>query len=758
MSAAKELPSSSAPGSRATEELEVSIRPTSSSVAADTRVLVRADALKRSGIPTGAYVVVLQAQTRKSLCAGTVWPDFDEENSRGASLCPLLVDASEARGRVIVQAVHAAPAMARIGIRLESELEPPMHMELVRALLLHTLVDAGAVLLGSVLRMSLLGQTFLAHVMDPSQGASTSGQVVIVTRDTKIELEIRPETADTYPDALVDASAYQALGGLDAQIATIRTLVELPLTQPHLFEQYGLTPPRGVLLYGPPGTGKTSLARTVALSLQAHVQTINGPELSSVYHGETESKLRSIFENAASHKRSIIILDEIDALAPRRDASAAVHAEGAGEVERRVVATLLTLLDGMASTHVVVIAATNRPSAIDPALRRPGRLDREIEIGVPDAPARQAILQVLLRRVPHSLRDEDVADLAARTHGYVGADLAALVREAGMLTITRRIHKPVHESLASLSLSHDAEKVAMPDFHAAQNIVRPSAMREVFVETPKVTWDSIADDENDSLSIKRQIQECVEWPLTHAASFARLGIDPPRGALLYGPPGCSKTLTAKALARESGLNFLAVRGPELVSKYVGDSERAIREVFRRARTAAPSIVFFDELDAISGIRGTDTSAGSSDRMVASLLTEMDGIDAESHVVVVAATNRPDCIDPALLRPGRIDRLLYVGPPSTTVRERILQMRTRRMPIDEGVDLQAIAELAAGCSGAEVVAICQEAGLRAMKEDVACTKIAHRHFEEAARTMQRRITPAMLLHYEQWRHRMLSTVS
>lgn len=595
------------------------------------------------------------------------------------------------------------------------------------------------------LALTFLGSAVSARV-ERADGAGAA-PVVVVTRETNVRVRAAAAPAAA---PLVDESAYEALGGLDAQIAAIRALIELPLTQPQLFAQYGLKPPRGVLLYGPPGTGKTSLARTVAASLQAHVLTINGPELSSQFHGETESKLRAVFDAAAAHERAIVIMDEIDALAPRRDSAAASGTEGAGEVERRVVATLLTLLDGLTATNVMVIAATNRPNALDPALRRPGRLDREIEIGVPDAAARASILRVLLQNVPHALSDDDVALCAARTHGYVGADLAALVREAGMAAIARRASVPLHQSLAALSLDGGAsDKVGMPDVTAALAVVRPSAMREVFVETPKVTWADVAGEDDAALSIKRQVQECVEWPLQHAATFRRLGLDPPRGALLYGPPGCSKTLTAKALARESGLNFLAVRGPELVSKYVGESERAIREVFRRARQAAPSIIFFDELDAISGVRGTE-GHHATDRMVASLLTEMDGIDTDSHVVVVAATNRPECIDPAILRPGRIDRLIYVGPPSTSVRERILHMRTKRMALAPDVELAAVAERAHGCSGAEVVAICQEAGLRAMSEDVECEHIAQRHLLAAADAMQRRITPAMLTHYEAWR--------
>lgn len=741
--------------------LAASVREPCASLAVDTRILVHSDALKDAGIPTGAHVLVTASDEALGAVAGTVWPDFDAP--RGTVSLPALMAPRALHGQPVrLAALRDAPCATSVVLALEAGDAPPA--ELLRTVFLHTLrtyrsltpVDVGAVVVGTTYTLPCLGHTVCAR-----STRAHPAHTVRITRETHLALEASAPA----PATLVDASAYQALGGLDTQIAAIRALVELPLTQPALFARYGLTPPRGVLLYGPPGTGKTSLARTVAASLQAHVITIDGPELSSMYHGETEAKLRAVFAAAATHERSIVFIDEIDALAPRRDASSFAQSDGAGDVERRVVATLLTLLDGMGSaatrtpggapSRMVVLAATNRPNALDPALRRPGRLDREIEVGVPDAAARHSILGVLLRPVPHALAPEEVRALAARTHGYVGADLAALVREAGLTTITRGLGAPLHDGLAALSLG-DAPApapVTLADFTAAQAVVRPSAMREVFVETPKVTWADIADDDRAHDSVQRQIRECVEGPLRHAAAFARLGIDAPRGALLYGPPGCSKTLTAQALARESGLNFLAVRGPELLSKYVGESERAIREVFRRARAAAPSIVFFDEIDAISGVRSMDASHGSSDRIVASLLTEMDGIDAASHVVVVAATNRPDCIDPALLRPGRLDRLVYVGPPSATVREKILAMRTRRMALADDVDLAAVAAVATGCSGAEVVGICQEAGLRAIGEDPSCAHIAQRHLIEAAQHMPRRITPAMLAQYDAWRQRM-----
>ncbi|WFC96569.1 AAA+-type ATPase [Malassezia brasiliensis] len=746
--------------------LAVRVRSSGAALAADARILAPGDVLKARKIATGAHVVV--TQHGRPLFAGTAWPSFALPADVVSLPALLAAPAQLADGHTIeLEALQVAKHDCPVAQTLHAAITPlgadeaELLRELLQTVLLHMLVDIGVALLGSTLQLTFQGQTYRAELVaaDDDAPLTQPGTLVLVTRHTRLALA---SSAAPEPESLVDARAYSALGGLDAQIAAIRTLVELPLTQPALFAHYGLPTPRGVLLYGPPGTGKTSLARTVAASLKAHVLTINGPELSSTFHGETESKLRAVFERAATHERAIIVIDEIDALAPRRDSSAAVQTEGAGEVERRVVATLLTLLDGMNTTtsgRVVVIAATNRPNALDPALRRPGRLDREIEIGVPDRDARLAILQVLLRPVPHTLSTDDLDAIAARTHGYVGADLAALVREAGMAAIARRVHA-LDAGMARLSLTPtdaDPERVAPADFVHAQAIVRPSAMREVFVETPKVSWSDIADngeqtgpDGETIPSVQRQIRECVEWPLKYAHTFQRLGIDAPKGALLYGPPGCSKTMTAKALAKESGLNFLAIRGPELVSKYVGESERAIREMFRRARAAAPAILFFDELDAISGVRSHDTSSAANDRIVASLLTEMDGIDTDNHVIVIAATNRPDCIDPALLRPGRMDRLVYVGPPNVEARRKILTLRTQKMAIAGDVDLHVIAELADGCSGAEMVSICQEAGMLAMNEDMECQEIAARHFETAARTMRRRITPQMLEEYARWR--------
>ncbi|KDN41226.1 AAA-domain-containing protein [Tilletiaria anomala UBC 951] len=591
-------------------------------------------------------------------------------------------------------------------------------------------------------------------------------------------------------------ASYSDIGGLDKQIREIRALVELPLLRPHLFDAYRLKPPRGVLLFGPPGTGKTSLARAVAASTHSSVMVINGPELSSAFHGETEAKLRNVFEEAKRKSPCVIIIDEIDALAPRRDAGGGVGAEGAGEgageVERRVVATLLTLLDGIdlqtegsdasetsegkkpvetplskRGPRVVVIAATNRPNAVDPALRRPGRLDREIEIGIPTSAARAAILTVQLKHVPHNLSSTQVEQIAARTHGYVGADLSALVREAGMHAIRRSFEgetdpEDITNHFDKLQLSEAAQAGALgslstlqpinvTDILDAMSVVKASAMREIAFETPKVLWTDIASGEGAGASVQQQLRESVEWPLQHPEAFARLGVDAPKGVLLYGPPGCSKTLMARALATESGLNFIAVKGPELFNKFVGESERAVRETFRKARAASPCIVFFDEIDALTTTRGADGegTGSASDRVIGSLLNEMDGVGTVTSVIVVAATNRPEVIDPALLRPGRFDRLLYVAPPDRGTRLQMLQHRVKRMAIASDVELGAIADMTEGCSGAEVVSICQDAGLLAMSRSLDAQEVAAEDFLQAARSIRRRITRDMIAKYERW---------
>ncbi|KAF9087620.1 Spermatoproteinsis associated protein 5 [Mortierella sp. AD031] len=579
---------------------------------------------------------------------------------------------------------------------------------------------------------------------------------------------------------------YEQIGGLSAQVKTVREMVEIPLHNPDVFTQFGLRPPKGVLLYGPPGTGKTLIARTVAAATGAFLTVINGPEIISKFYGETEAKLRTIFELAAERSPSIVFIDEIDALCPKRD-------EAASEMEKRVVATLLTLMDGASdkripaksgsangedestaeetkkAPRIVVMGATNRPNALDEALRRPGRFDREIEIGIPDAKARAEILVALLKRIPNSLTSAQIDHLASISHGYVGADLAAVCREAGLKTIHRVMSNrtseetlDLQEQFRAMTVSDTKTKimeeekdelmVSAEDMRLAMADVKPSAMREIMIEVPKVFWSDIGGQQE----IKQKLKESVEWPLQHPEAFIRMGIRPPKGILLYGPPGCSKTLMAKALATQAGLNFIAVKGPELFSKWVGESEKAVREVFRKARAASPSIVFFDEIDALTVKRGGGDDGGSSvaDRVLSQLLNELDGIEPLVNVTVVAATNRPDIMDPALMRPGRIDRILYVSPPDLASRREILrlQIQSKKMACDTDVNIEVLAEQTEGCSGAEVVALCQEAAMKAMEESLEIPCVSLRHFERALKGMTRRITPEMLQFYDDFRKR------
>ncbi|KAM9677599.1 ATPase family gene 2 protein homolog A isoform 1-T1 [Trichechus inunguis] len=536
---------------------------------------------------------------------------------------------------------------------------------------------------------------------------------------------------------------YDMIGGLNSQLKAIREIIELPLKQPELFKSYGIPPPRGVLLYGPPGTGKTMIARAIANEVGAYVSVINGPEIISKFYGETEARLRQIFAEATLRHPSIIFIDELDALCPKR--------EGAqNEVEKRVVASLLTLMDGIGSEgsegQVLVLGATNRPHALDAALRRPGRFDKEIEIGVPNAEDRLDILQKLLRKVPHLLTEAELLQLANSAHGYVGADLKALCNEAGLYALRRVLKK--QPNLPDSKVAR-LVKITLHDFLKGMNDIRPSAMREVAIDVPNVSWSDIGGLEN----IKLKLKQAVEWPLKHPESFIRMGIQPPKGVLLYGPPGCSKTMIAKALANESGLNFLAVKGPELMNKYVGESERAVREIFRKAKAVAPSILFFDELDALAVERGSSSGAGNvADRVLAQLLTEMDGIEQLKDVTILAATNRPDRIDKALMRPGRIDRIIYVPLPDAATRKEIFNLQFRSMPISNGVDLDELILQTDTYSGAEIIAVCREAALLALEEDIQAKCIMKKHFTQALSTVTPRIPESLRRFYEDYQER------
>ena len=507
------------------------------------------------------------------------------------------------------------------------------------------------------------------------------------------------------------AVSYEDIGGLKREIHRIREIIELPLRYPEVFERLGIDAPKGVLLHGPPGCGKTLIARAVVHETKANFFLINGPEIIHKFYGESEANLRKIFDEATRQAPSVIFLDEIDAIAPRRE-------KVVGDVEKRVVAQLLALMDGLATRgHVIVIAATNIPDALDPALRRPGRFDREIALPIPDRNGRKEILDIHSRGMPLA-EDVEVAQLAAITHGFVGADLQALCREAAMICL-RRIMPEI--DFAAAKIPYDALmklEVHMADFTEALREIEPSAIREVFVEIPEVHWDDVGGLQK----VKEQLVESVEWPLKHPDLFQRAGVKPPKGILLAGPPGCGKTLLAKAAAHESQVNFISVKGPSLLSMYVGESEKAVREVFRKARQAAACILFFDEIDALVPVRGSaGTDSRVTERVISQFLTEMDGVEELEGVLVLAATNRPDLIDPALLRPGRFDILLEIPPLDCDGRREIFQIGLRGKPVADEVRADELAVQADGFTGAEIRAVCRRASLDAVRVAIGAAK-------------------------------------
>ena len=505
-------------------------------------------------------------------------------------------------------------------------------------------------------------------------------QAVIITKNTQVEFSEKPAIGF---EGLKRIS-YEDIGGLKDELQRVREMIELPMRHPELFQKLGIDPPKGVLLYGPPGTGKTLIAKAVASESGAHFISIAGPEVISKYYGESEQKLREIFDEAEQNAPSIIFIDELDSITPRRE-------EVTGEVERRVVAQLLTMMDGLEERgQVVVIGATNRVDAIDPALRRPGRFDREIEIGVPSEPDRIEILKIHTRGMPLS-GDVDLLALGQQTHGFVGADLAALAREAAIRALRRYLPEMNLDDEEIPPEILDRMEVNARDFRTAQRDVSPSAMREVMLEVSHVTWNDVGG----LLEAKQEIQEAVEYPLTERARFEELGISPPRGVLLYGPPGTGKTLIAKAVANESGANFIAIRGPQLLSKWVGESERAVREIFKKARQVAPAIIFFDELDALAPARGSDLGSHVMETVLNQILTEIDGLEELRDVVVMGATNQPTLVDPALLRAGRFDRLVYIGEPDLADRQKILGIHLRSIPL-EGSYLEDLVQATERC--------------------------------------------------------------
>ena len=567
------------------------------------------------------------------------------------------------------------------------------------------------------------------------------GQGVFLTENTTIKLgeqKVALISGKGKDEVSVPRIIYEDIGGLDEAVHKVREMIELPLRHPELFERLGVEAPKGVLLHGPPGTGKTLLAKAVASETKANFLTIGGPEIMSKFYGESEERLRKIFTVAEKNAPSIIFIDEIDSIAPKRD-------EVGGEVERRVVAQLLSLLDGLtARGKVIIIGATNRPNALDPALRRGGRFDREINIGIPDRNGRLEILQIHTRGMPldPEIKLEAFADL---THGYVGADLAALSKEAAMSAL-RRILPDINLEMDSIPVELLRKIiVTSEDFSNAYREVSPSALREVLIESPNIHWDQIGGLKD----AKQQIIESVEWPLKYPDIFKHYQASPPMGILLYGPPGTGKTMLAKAVATETEANFISVKGPEIYSRWLGESEKAVREIFKKAKQASPCIIFFDEIDSIAPTRGSSGTSQSVERVVSQILTEMDGLEKLLNIVVIAATNRPDMIDPALLRPGRFDRLIYIGPPDKETRHDIFEIHTAKELLSNNIDINTLAKRTENYTGADIAAVCNEARMLAIrdfvaensstkivrKEDIASSKIKLEHFEAALKQVK-----------------------
>jgi transitional endoplasmic reticulum ATPase len=540
--------------------------------------------------------------------------------------------------------------------------------------------------------------------------------------------------------------SYEDIGGLREEIQKIREMIELPLKHPELFDRLGIEPPKGVLLWGPPGTGKTLIAKAVANESGANFFSINGPEIMSKFYGQSEENLRKTFQQASKESPSIIFIDEIDAIAPKRE-------ETHGEVERRVVSQLLTLMDGLAERgKVIVIGATNIPDSIDPALRRPGRFDREIEIGVADREGRREILEIHTRGMPKA-KDVDLEHLADITYGFVGADLAALARESAMHALRRYLPEINLDEPIPTPLLEKME-VKMEDFKSALRGIEPSALREVFVEIPQITWDDIGGLEN----IKQVLQETIELPLTHPAAFNRLGIKPPRGILLYGPPGTGKTLLAKAVANESNANFLSIKGPEIFSKWVGESEKGIRQVFKKAKQTSPAVVFLDELDALAPTRGTYEGSHVTETVVNQLLTSMDGLESIEGVVVIGATNRPDIVDAALLRAGRFDKLILIDPPDEQAREEIFKVHLKRTPLEKDVNLKELASLTEGFVGADIEVVCREAALNSLRKSLDAKKVSKRDFLEALEKTRASVSKELVDYYKRIGEKLTSGIT
>jgi len=678
---------------------------------------------KELGIQTGDVIEIIGEKNT----AAIAWPGYPEDRGKGI----IRLDSATRRnaGVSLDDKVEIRKAQVEPAKRISFAPLEPIKITGAEEYL-KRMLDGRVLTVGDYVELPTLSGKVLLTVISHTPKTDT----VIITDTTQVEISDKP--AKELAIGRIPRVSYEDIGGLEEEIKKIREMVELPLKYPEIFRKLGIEAPKGVLLYGPPGTGKTLLAKAVANETNANFYSINGPEIMSKFYGESESRLREIFDEAEKNAPSIIFIDEIDSIAPKRE-------EVTGEVEKRVVSQLLSLMDGLkARGKVVVIGATNRPNALDPALRRPGRFDREIEIGIPDQKGRLEILQIHTRGMPLA-KDVDLKQISEITHGFVGADLEALCKEAAMRAL-RRI-------LPEIDLNQDTipaevlEKIEVTreDFMNALKGIEPSALREVFIEVPNVRWEDIGGLED----VKQELIEAVEWPLKYPKLFEYMNAKPPKGILLYGMPGTGKTLLAKAVASESQANFISVKGPEFLSKWVGESERAVRETFRKAKQAAPCIVFFDEIDAITPIRGGGYGDSQvTERVISQILTELDGLEELRGVTVIAATNRPDIIDPALLRPGRFDRLIYIKLPDLETRKKIFEVHLRNRPIADDVDIDELASRTEGYSGADIAAVCNEAVMSAIREYITThpdveqeekieCKIKKKHFEEALKKIK-----------------------